>query len=108
MASSKIGRATETSVEDLCIFARKQLSIHNLCKIGESPMDAFSEMGPRVTISLVNALRKLSHSHEAMYNQLNELSKKLEEQTSSINTKLQEKKSKSESTRLSKLSRTKW
>ena len=79
-----------TSVEDLCIFARKQLSIHNLCKMDESPMDAFSEMGPSVTDSLVNALTKLSHSQQAMDNRLNEMSKKFEEQTSSINTKLQE------------------
>ena len=79
-----------TSVEDLCIFARKQLSIHNLCKTEDSPMDAFSEMGPTVTDTLVNALTKLSHSQEAMDNRLNEMSKKMEEQTNNITTKLQQ------------------
>ena len=79
-----------TSVEDLCIFARKQLSIYNLCKMEDSPMDAFSEMGPTVTDTLVNALTKLSHSQEAMDNRLNEMSKKMEEQTNNITTKLQQ------------------
>ena len=60
-----------TTVEDLCIFARKQLSIHNLCKTDDSVMDAFSEMGPSVTDTLVTALTKLSTSQEAMENRLN-------------------------------------
>ena len=67
-----------TSVEDLRIFARKQLSIHNLCKTDDSVMDAFSEMGPSVTDTLVTALTKLSTSQEAMENRLNEMSKKFE------------------------------
>ena len=53
-----------TSVEDLCVFAQNQLSIHNLCKIDDSVMDAFSEMGPSVTDTLVTALTKLSTSKE--------------------------------------------
>ena len=48
-----------TSVENLCLFAREQLSIHNLCKMEDSLMDAFSEMGPTVTDTLVKALTKL-------------------------------------------------
>ena len=44
-----------TTVEDLCIFARKQLPIHNLCKTDVSIMDAFSEMGPSVTDTLATA-----------------------------------------------------
>ena len=55
-----------TTVEDLCIFARKQLSIHNLCKTDDSVMDAFTEMGPSVTDTLVTALTKLSMSQEAI------------------------------------------
>ena len=66
-----------TTVELLCIFARKQLSIHNLCKTNDSVMDEFSEMGPSVTDTLVTALTKLSH--EAMENRLNEMSKKFED-----------------------------
>ena len=65
-----------TTVEDLCLFARKQLSIHNLCKTDDSVKDAFIEMGPSVTDTFVTALTKLSTSQEAMDNRLNEMSKK--------------------------------
>ena len=75
-----------TTVGDLCTFARKQLSIHNLCKTDDSVMDAFSEMGPSVSDTLVTALTKLSTSQEAMDNRLNEMSKKFEERnTTSTN-----------------------
>ena len=74
-----------TSVEDLCTFARKQLSIiHNLCKTDDSVMDAFSEMGPSVTDTLVTALSKLSTSQEAMDNRLSEMSKKFEERNTTL------------------------
>ena len=42
-------------------------------------MDAFSEMGPSVTDTLVTALTKLSTSQEAMDNRLNEISIKKRE-----------------------------
>ena len=58
----------KTTVQDLCIFAQKQLPIHNLCKTDDFVMDAFSEMGPSVTDTLVTALTKLSTSQEAMEN----------------------------------------
>ena len=41
-------------------------------------MDAFNEMGPMVTDTLVTALTKLSTSQEAMHNRLSENSKKIE------------------------------
>ena len=47
-----------TTVKDLCIFARKQLSVQNLCKTDDSVMDAFSEMGRSVTDTFVTALTK--------------------------------------------------
>ena len=55
------------------------MSIHNLCKTDDSVMDAFSEMGPSVTDTLVSALTKLSMSQEALDNRLNEMSKKFQE-----------------------------
>ena len=73
-----------TTVEDLCNFERKQLSNHNLCKTDDSVMDAFSEMGPSVTDTLVTALTKLSTSQEAMDNRLNEISKKFEERNTTL------------------------
>ena len=73
-----------TAVENLRVFARKQLSIHSLCKIDDSVMDAFSEMGPSVTDTLVTALTKLSTSQEAMDNRLNEMSKKVEERNTTL------------------------
>ena len=78
-----------TSVEDLCIFARKQLTIHNLFKIDDSPMDAFSEIGPTVTDTLVTALTKLSTSQEALDNRLNEMSKKFEERNNALSNQLE-------------------
>ena len=76
----------ENTTEDLCIFERKQLSNHNLCKADDSVMDAFSEMGAAVTDTLVTALTKLSTSQEAMDNRLNEMSKKFEKRnTTSTN-----------------------
>ena len=40
-----------TSVGNICIFARKYLTFHNLRKIDDSSMDTFSERRPRVTDS---------------------------------------------------------
>ena len=79
-----------TTVEEFCIFARKQLSIHNLCKTDDSAMDAFSEMGLSVTDTLVTALRKLSTSQEAMDNRLNEMSKKFEERNTTLTNQFNE------------------
>ena len=76
LRAKSLEQPKNTSVEDLCVFARKQLSIHNLCKTDDSVRDAFSEMGPSVTDTLVTALTKLSTSQEAMDNRLNEMSKK--------------------------------
>ena len=73
-----------TSVEDLCVFAQKQLSSHNLCKTDVSVMDAFSEMGSSVTDTLGSSLTKLSTSQEAMDNRLNEKSKKFEERNTTL------------------------
>ena len=77
-----------TSVEDLCVFARKQLSIHNLCKTDDSVIDAFSEVGLSVTDTLVTVLTKLSTSQEAMDNRLNERSKKFEERNTTVTNQL--------------------
>ena len=77
-----------TPVEDLCTFARKQLTIHNLCKIDDSPMDAFNEIRPNVTDNLVTALTKLSTSQEALENRLSEMSKKFEERNTALSNQL--------------------
>ena len=74
----------KTTVKDLCIFGRKQLSIHNLCKTDDSVMDAFSEMEPSVTDTLVTALTKLSASQEARDNRLIEMSKKFDERNTTL------------------------
>ena len=73
---AKLIEQPENTTEDLCIFARKHLSIDNLCKTDDSVMDAFSDMGPSVTYTLVTALTNLSTSQEAMDNRPNEMSKK--------------------------------
>ena len=76
-------------MEDLCNFARKRLTIHNLCKIDDSSMDAFSEIGPTVTDTLVTALAKLSTSQEAFDNRLNEMTKKFEERKTALSNQLE-------------------
>ena len=68
------------TVDDLCLFARRQLTIHNLCKTDEYEDGAFSEMSNTVSEYLVNALSKVTQTSEAMENQVNELSKQFEEQ----------------------------
>ena len=78
-----------TTVDDLSILARKQLSIHNLCKTDDSVMDAFSEMGPSVSDTLVTARTKLSTSQEAMDNRLNEFSKQMEERNTTFTNNLE-------------------
>ena len=83
-----IEQPENTTVEDLCVFARKQLSIHNLCKTDDSVMDAFSEIGPSVTDTLVTAVTKLSTSQEAMDNRLNEMSKKFEERNTFLTNQI--------------------
>ena len=60
-------------------FARKQLSIHNLCETDDSVMDVSSEMGLSVTNALVTAPTKLCTSQETMANRLIEISKKFED-----------------------------
>ena len=79
-----------TTVENLCNFVRKKLPIHNLCKRDDFVMDAFSEMGPSVTDTLVTALTKLSTSEEAMDNRLKEISKNFEERNTTLTTHFNE------------------
>ena len=67
-------------MDDLCLFAKRQLTIHNLCRTDEYADGAFSEMSNTVSESLVNALSKLTQTSEAMENKVNELSKQFEEQ----------------------------
>ena len=45
----KLLEQAENTVEDFCIFVRKELSIRKLCKTDDSVMDGFSGMGPSVT-----------------------------------------------------------
>ena len=66
----------DTTFDNLCISARKQLSIHNICKTDNSMVDAFSEMGPSITVLLGTTLTKLSTCQKTMDNRERE-SKKL-------------------------------
>ena len=78
----------KTSVEDLCVFARKQLSIHNPCKRDDSVMDAFIGMGSSVTDTLVTALINLSTIQEAMHIRLNEMSKNFEGRNTTLTNQI--------------------
>ena len=69
------------TIEDLCLIARKQLTIHNLCKIDGYADAVFNEVSnSTINENLVNVLSKLTQTQEAVQNQVNELSKKFEEQ----------------------------
>ena len=81
---AKLFEQPENTVVDLCLFARNQLSIHNLCKTDNSVMDAFSEMRPSLTDTLVTALTELSTRQEAMDTKLNEMSKKFGDRNTTL------------------------
>ena len=69
------------TVDDLCLLARRQLTIHNLCRMDDYTEGAFNEMSSTISENLVNALSKLTQSQEAMDNKVSELSKQFEEQS---------------------------
>ena len=69
-----------TTVEDLCLLARKQLTIHDLCKKEDYIDGAFNEVSPTISDNLINALSKLSQTQESMENRMSALSKQVEEQ----------------------------
>ena len=81
---AKLFEQPEKIVVDLCLFARNQLSIHNLCKTDDSVMLAFSEMRPSLTDTLVTALTELSTRQEAMDTKLNGMSKNFEERNTTL------------------------
>ena len=89
LRAKRLEQPENTTVDDLCIFARKQLSIHNLCKTDDSVMVAFSELGRSVSDTLVTALTKLSTSQEGMENRLNEISKLMEERNTTFTNNLE-------------------
>ena len=76
------------TVDDLCLLARRQLTIHNLCKIDDFGENAFNEVSVTVSDNLVNALTKIYQSQENMESRINELSKKVDSQLSPQNADL--------------------
>ena len=54
-----------------------------------SPLDAFSEIGPTVTDTLVTALTKLSTIHEDLNNRFKKMSKKFEECNTALSNQLE-------------------
>ena len=47
-----------TAIEDLCLLAREQLTIHKLCKMDDYSDAPFNEVSSTITENLVNALSK--------------------------------------------------
>ena len=84
LRSKLLEQPENTTIEDLCIFARKHLPIHNLCKTDDSVLDAFSKTGPSVTDTLVTTLTKLSTSQEAMDNRLIGMTKNFERRNTTL------------------------
>ena len=83
MATCKVARATWGCYGEKLLFsiAGKQLPNHNLGKIDDSVMNAFSEIGPSVTDTHVTALTNLSTSQKPIDSRLNGMSKKLKSGT---------------------------
>ena len=68
-----------TAIEDLCLLACKQLTIHNMCNMNDYSDGAFNELNSTLTENLVNALSKITQTQEAMKNKMKALAKKLDE-----------------------------
>ena len=76
LRAKRLEQPHNTAIEDLCLLARKQLTIHNLCKMDDYSDGAFKEGSSTITENLANALSKLTQTQEAMENKMNALAKK--------------------------------
>ena len=69
------------TIDDRCLFARKQFTIHKLCKMDDYADAAFNEViSSTINENLVNSMSKMSQIPESMKNQASELSRQFEEQ----------------------------
>ena len=72
LASSKTAWRTGTAtVDDICLLARTQLTISNLCKIDDFAENAFNEVSASVSDNLGNVLSKIYKSQENMESRIN-------------------------------------
>ena len=61
------------TVQDLCMYARRQLVIRDMCRKEDYPEDGFNEISETVSDNLISALSKLTATQEAMEKQVNEI-----------------------------------
>ena len=67
-----------TPVQDLCTFARQQMTIREMCRKEDYPEDGFNEISPALSENLINALSKLTANQEQMERQLKNMDEKLQ------------------------------
>ena len=79
-----------TTDENLCFFARIELSIQNCCKTDDSVKDGFCEIIRSLRDTLVSALTKLSTIQRTTDSCLNELSKEFEKRNTTLRNQLEE------------------
>ena len=67
-----------TPVQDLCTFARQQMTIREMCRKEDYPEDGFNEINSNVSENLINALAKLSANQEDLGRQLKVMDEKIQ------------------------------
>ena len=66
-------RPAGETVQELCTYTRRQMTIREVCRKEDYPEDGFNEISATVSDNLINALSKLSATQEAMEKQFNEI-----------------------------------
>ena len=71
-------RPPATPGQDLCTFARQQMSIREMCRKEDYPEDGFNEISPALSENLISALSKLAAYQERMERHLRNMDEKLQ------------------------------
>ena len=71
-----------TPVQNLCTFARQQMTICEMCRKEDHPEDGFNEISPALSENLINALSKLTANQEQVERQLKNMDEKLQARNS--------------------------
>ena len=87
-----------TPVQDLCTFARQQMTIREMCRKEDYPEDGFNEVSPCLSENLINALSKLTANQENMDRQLKNMDERIQAKSSPIDTNTIESKNQFQST----------
>ena len=76
-----------TTVQDLCTFARQQMTIREMRQKEDYQEDAFNKMSPCLSENLINAFYKLTANQKNMERQIKNMDEKIQAKSSSKDTK---------------------